>query len=92
MAEIVQMPKWGLSMEEGTITEWMVEPGDDVAQGEVIALVESEKAQIELPCPVGGVFAKTLVPEGEAVDVGAELCLIAADRAEFDAQYAGEVA
>ena len=56
MAEAVKMPKWGVSMEEGTILEWMLEPGEEVAQGEVLASVESEKAQMELPSPVSGVL------------------------------------
>jgi pyruvate/2-oxoglutarate dehydrogenase complex dihydrolipoamide acyltransferase (E2) component len=92
MAEIVKLPKWGLSMEEGTISEWMVGPGDDVGHGEVLAMVESEKSSMELPAPVGGVFAKALVAEGETVDVGVEVCVIAADRAEYDAEYATEAA
>jgi pyruvate/2-oxoglutarate dehydrogenase complex dihydrolipoamide acyltransferase (E2) component len=79
-------------MEEGTIEEWMVGPGDDVAQGEVIAIVESEKSQMEFPSPVAGVFAKALVEEGETVPVGADVCVIAADRAEYDAEFAGEAA
>lgn len=90
MAHVVQMPKWGLSMEEGTIVEWMVGPGDDVAQGEVLATVESEKTQMELPAPVGGVFARALVEEGDTVDVGVDVCVIAADRAEYDAEFAGQ--
>ncbi|MEZ5124410.1 MAG: biotin/lipoyl-containing protein [Solirubrobacterales bacterium] len=90
MAHVVQMPKWGLSMEEGTIVEWMVGPGDDVAQSEVLATVESEKTQMELPAPVGGVFARALVEEGDTVDVGVDVCVIAADRAEYDAEFAGQ--
>lgn len=85
MAERVKLPKWGLSMEEATIIEWMVGPGDEVSRGEVIATVESEKAEVELPSPVGGVFAEALVEEGETVDVGTEVCVIAADRAEYEA-------
>lgn len=92
MAEIVKLPKWGLSMEEATIIEWMVEPGEDVAQGETLATVESEKAQMELPSPVGGVFAKALVEEDETVPVGTEVCVIAADRAEYEARFAEEAA
>lgn len=92
MAEIVKMPKWGLSMEEGTIDEWMVGPGDEVAQGDVLAMVESEKSQMELPAPVGGVFAKALVAEGETVEVGVDVCVIAVDRAEFEADFSEEAA
>ncbi|HEU4657481.1 MAG TPA: biotin/lipoyl-containing protein [Capillimicrobium sp.] len=86
------MPKWGLSMEEGTITEWMVGPGDEVEQGEVLAMVESEKSEMELPSPITGVFAKALVAEGETVDVGVDVCVLAADRAEYDAEFANEEA
>ena len=92
MAEVVKLPKWGLSMEEATIVEWMLGPGDDVAQGEALATVESEKAEMELPSPVTGVFAKALVDEGETIDVGTELCVVAADRAEYDADFASEAA
>jgi pyruvate dehydrogenase E2 component (dihydrolipoamide acetyltransferase) len=88
VATIVKLPKWGLSMEEATITEWMLEPGEDVAQGDVLAMVESEKAQMELPAPSPGVFAKVLVDEGDTVAVGEDLCVIAADRAEYDADFA----
>jgi pyruvate/2-oxoglutarate dehydrogenase complex dihydrolipoamide acyltransferase (E2) component len=90
MAEIVPMPKWGLSMEEGTINEWMLGPGDDVSQGEVLAMVESEKSQMELPSPVSGVFARALVEEGETVAVGVDVCVIAADRGEYESEFAGE--
>lgn len=85
MSHVVQMPKWGLSMEEGTIIEWMVGAGDEVQQGEILATVESEKSQMEMPSPVSGVFAKAIVEEGETVDVGADVCVIAADQAEYEA-------
>jgi pyruvate/2-oxoglutarate dehydrogenase complex dihydrolipoamide acyltransferase (E2) component len=92
MATTVKMPKWGLSMEEGTITEWMLEAGEDVAQGDVLAMVESEKAQMELPAPVSGVFAEALVGEGDTVEVGEDVCVIAADRAEYDTYQSGSAA
>jgi glutaconyl-CoA/methylmalonyl-CoA decarboxylase subunit gamma len=83
MAETVKLPKWGLTMEEATIKEWLLEPGEAVEQGDVIATVESEKADIDLPSPASGVFAKVLVEDGETVPVGTELAIIAADEAEF---------
>ena len=48
-----------------------------------IATVESEKAEIELPSPVSGVFAKALVGDGETVPVGTDLAVIAADADEY---------
>jgi len=55
VAFTVTLPKWGLSMEEASIVEWMVGPGEDIAEGDVLASVESEKAVMDLPSPVGGV-------------------------------------
>jgi len=83
MAEVVKLPKWGLTMEGATIKEWLLEPGEAVEQGDVIATVESEKAEIELPSPVSGVFAKALVGDGETVPVGTDLAVIAADADEY---------
>ena len=45
------LPKWGMSMQEGTITEWYVEVGDEVLEGDVIAEVETEKVNGEVEAP-----------------------------------------
>ena len=82
MAENVILPKWGLTMEEGTVTAWRKAEGDAVAEGEVLADVETDKINNELPSPIHGVVAKILVPVGEVVPVGATLVIIAADAAE----------
>ena len=47
----VVLPKWGMSMQEGTITEWYVEVGDEVLEGDVIAEVETEKVNGEVEAP-----------------------------------------
>lgn len=85
MSEVVKLPKWGLTMEEATIKEWLLEPGEPVEQGDVIATVESEKADIDLPSPSSGIFAKVLVSDGETVPVGTELAVIADDEDEYRA-------
>jgi pyruvate/2-oxoglutarate dehydrogenase complex dihydrolipoamide acyltransferase (E2) component len=85
MAETVKLPKWGLTMEEATIKEWLLEPGEPVKQGDVIATVESEKADIDLPSPASGVFARVLVADGQTVPVGTDLAVIASDEAEYRA-------
>ena len=59
MAETVKLPKWGLTMEEATIVEWLVGEDESVEKGEIIAEVEAEKANIELPSPCSGVVAKS---------------------------------
>jgi pyruvate dehydrogenase E2 component (dihydrolipoamide acetyltransferase) len=77
MAEIVIMPKWGLTMEEGAIAEWMVGEDEPVEKGDVLCLVETEKTNVELPSPCSGVVARVLVEEGRAVAVGTPIMIIA---------------
>jgi pyruvate/2-oxoglutarate dehydrogenase complex dihydrolipoamide acyltransferase (E2) component len=85
MAEIVKLPKFGLTMEEGLISEWKVGVGDRIEKGDVLATIESEKVEMELPSPASGVVAKYLVETGETVPVGTEVAVIAADEAELQA-------
>lgn len=76
MAETVRMPKWGLTMEEGTITEWSVAVGEAVEKGERLAVVESEKIEVDLEAPASGTVTAHLVAAGETVPVGAEIAVI----------------
>ncbi len=78
MAIEVILPKWGLTMEEGTVTGWQKQEGDVVAEDEIIADVETDKITNELPAPGSGIVAKILVDAGETVEVGTVLALIAA--------------
>lgn len=80
MATEVILPKWGLTMEEGTLVSWLKQEGDRVEAGEVIAEVETEKITNELEAPVSGVIRKILVQEDtEDIPVGTPLCLIDED-------------
>ena len=77
MAVEVILPKWGLTMEEGTLTEWLVKEGQEVKEGEALADVETDKVTNQLESPVSGVVAKILVEDGtEEIAVGTVLCLI----------------
>ena len=77
MAVEVILPKWGLTMEEGTLTEWLVKEGQDVKEGEALADVETDKVTNQLESPVSGVVTKLLVEDGtEEIAVGTVLCLI----------------
>ena len=73
----VKLPKWGLTMEEGTVSEWLVSVGETVEAGQVLANVETEKVTTSLESPVAGVLQSIEVPEGEGVAVGTVLCRIA---------------
>jgi len=73
----VKLPKWGLTMEEGNVTEWLVSVGDAVQEGQVLANLETEKVTTALEAPVGGVVQSIDVPVGEDVPVGTVLCRIA---------------
>ncbi len=86
-AVTVKLPKFGLTMEEATINEWSVAVGEPLAQGQTIATIESEKVEMELPSPVGGVVAEHLVQQGETVPVGTALAVVVADADEL-AEYA----
>ena len=82
MATNVILPKWGLTMEDGTVVAWYVDEGDHVVEGEVIAEVETEKVENDLEAPCAGVVARILVDEDETVDVGTVLAVIADNDAE----------
>lgn len=75
MAEF-RMPSLGADMEEGTILEWRVQPGDTVHRGQIVALVETEKADIEVEVFTDGVVADLVVPVGTKVPVGTVLAHI----------------
>lgn len=66
----VTMPKWGMSMQEGLLSEWLVAVGDTVTEGQPIATVETEKVDAEIEAPADGVVAELLVEPGTDVEVG----------------------
>ena len=79
----VKLPKFGLTMEEATINEWSIAVGAPVAQGQTLATIESEKVEMALPSPAGGVVAEHLVQPGDTVPVGTALAVLVSDAAEL---------
>ncbi|WP_067794145.1 dihydrolipoamide acetyltransferase family protein [Actinomadura formosensis] len=67
------MPSLGADMERGTLTRWLVEPGDRVHKGDIVAVVETDKADIEVECFDDGVIDTLLVQPGANVPVGTPL-------------------
>ena len=68
-----RMPSLGADMAAGTLVEWRVHPGDSVRRGDIVALVDTDKAAIEVEVWEGGVVEEILVPEGAKVPVGTVL-------------------
>lgn len=82
MTQDLVMPKLGLTMSEGTLLEWKVEPGQPVRKGQVLYVVETEKVATDIEADADGVFAERLVPEGETVAVGTAVGRMAGTGAE----------
>ncbi|MEE1744316.1 MULTISPECIES: 2-oxo acid dehydrogenase subunit E2 [unclassified Streptomyces] len=70
------MPSLGADMDEGVLREWLVGPGDRVRKGDVVAVVETDKAAIEVECFGSGTVGRLLVPPGTRVAVGTPLAVI----------------
>jgi pyruvate dehydrogenase E2 component (dihydrolipoamide acetyltransferase) len=75
------MPSLGADMDEGTLLEWLVRPGDPVHRGDVLAVVDTSKAAIEVECFEEGVVDDLLVEPGTRVPVGTPLARISTDGA-----------
>lgn len=72
------MPSLGSDMDEGTLNEWLVKPGDKVSRGQVVAIVETTKAAVEVECWQEGIVSELVVPVGETVQVGTTLATLTA--------------
>jgi len=70
------MPSLGADMEEGTLIEWSVKPGDRVKRGDIVGVVRTEKADIEVEVYREGVVEQLLAKAGDTLPVGAVLAVI----------------
>ena len=73
----VTMPKFGLTMQEGTIQRYFKAPGESVRAGEPLYEVETEKVLYEVEAPASGTLAAALFPEGATVECGVVIAVIA---------------
>jgi 2-oxoglutarate dehydrogenase E2 component (dihydrolipoamide succinyltransferase) len=70
------MPQLGETVTEGTITRWLKQVGDAIAEDEILFEVSTDKVDSEVPSPAAGVVTEILVAEGDTVDVGTRLAVI----------------
>ncbi|WP_094607543.1 Dihydrolipoyllysine-residue acetyltransferase component of pyruvate dehydrogenase complex [Sporomusa silvacetica DSM 10669] len=75
----VQMPKFGMTMESGEISEWFVKEGDKVSKGQALCEISSEKITNSLECYTDGKIDKILVEEGAEAAIGDVIATIIED-------------
>src|SRR5438105_14515539 len=85
----VVMPKLSEAMESGKIIKWLKKEGDRVQAGDILAEVETDKADVEMEAFGGGVLRKILAQAGEKTPVGALIGVIAEPSDDISALLAG---
>jgi pyruvate dehydrogenase E2 component (dihydrolipoamide acetyltransferase) len=89
---LIEVPKWGLSMEEGTVVKWLVPVGAAFAEGDEICDLETSKISNVVEAPFAGVLRRVLADVGVTLPVGAPLAVSATvetTEAEIDAFLTG---
>ena len=70
------MPQLGLTMTEGTIVEWLKQPGDTIQKNEMVAIISTDKVDVELESMVEGKLSQIIAETGTTVPVGAVLAIV----------------
>jgi len=70
------MPKLGESVDEGTISKWLVSPGDRIEELAPMLEVDTDKVSTEIPAPTSGIVKQLMAKEGETVKAGVQIALI----------------
>lgn len=78
----VIMPKMGDAMEEGTLLRWLKQVGDEIAVGDPLAEIETDKVSLEIEAAEAGTLTKTYVEEGATVPIGAPIASIGEESAD----------
>src|SRR3954462_13136420 len=76
MARIIGLPKMSPTMEEGVLVRWTRKEGDQVSPGDLVAEVETDKANMDFNIEDEGVLLKFLAKEGDTVKLGAPVMII----------------
>ncbi len=80
----VFMPALSSTMTEGKIVSWQKSPGDKVEKGEIVVVVESDKADMDVETFYSGFIAAIVVQAGESAPVGSAIALVAETEAEIE--------
>jgi 2-oxoglutarate dehydrogenase complex dihydrolipoamide succinyltransferase (E2) component len=80
----VVMPQMGVSVSEGTIIKWLKSEGEAVQADEPLLEISTDKVDTEVPCPTDGILDQIVKLEGETVDVGTTIALVATTSAALE--------
>lgn len=89
MAEVINMPRLSDTMEEGTVAKWLKKEGDKVAEGDILAEIETDKATMEFESFYEGTLLHIGVKEGETVSVDALLAIIGEENEDISGLIKG---
>lgn len=84
MAEIMEMPKLGFDMAEGTLVKWLKAEGEKIEKGDMLADIETDKATLQVESSASGVVFKHLVEANTTVPIGSPIAVIAAEGEQVD--------
>jgi pyruvate dehydrogenase E2 component (dihydrolipoamide acetyltransferase) len=70
------MPQLGLTMTEGTVNQWLKKPGDSIEKGEMLFIVATDKAEMEVESMVAGTLQQIVVEPGTTAPVGTIIAYI----------------
>lgn len=76
MRATIKLPRVAETVDEVVVSEWLVDQGDVVAQGQALMRVETDKALVEVPSPVDGVVAEKLVHVDEEISTGHPILIV----------------
>ncbi|RZL74177.1 MAG: diaminohydroxyphosphoribosylaminopyrimidine deaminase [Rhodococcus sp. (in: high G+C Gram-positive bacteria)] len=82
--KLIEVPKWGLSMDEGTVTAWLIDEGTPFSKGDLLCEIETSKITNELEAPFDGALRRIVAKPGATLPVGAVLA-VSAEAAVSDA-------
>lgn len=82
MASELVMPRLSDTMETGTVGKWHKKVGERIARGDVVAEIETDKANMDMEAFTDGVLARILVDEGQSASLGQPIAIVARDEAE----------
>ena len=72
----VSMPKWGMTMEEGKVTDWLISEGEVISEGDEIVEIETDKISNVVESQTSGILVRHLVVEGSTYKVGSLIGVI----------------